>query len=287
MRSRKRKMKSSNPLVSVLIPSYNSAPYLHDSIKSIINQTYTNWELIITDDCSSDNSIEIARKYSSKDQRIKLVENDKNRGISGNMNEGLKYCKGKYIAILDADDWSYPYRLEEQVEVMEKNKKIVACSGFFDVCDENLKSKYVKDLPETNEELRKAMKRYMPMIHPGIMWRADTLFKTNLYPEYLKVGHDYLITMEISQYGELYNLQKPVIKYRVREKSITGEKLFDTELVTGYLQLHAHFKYDGYTLTKKEIFFIAIRFLITVIFPASFVRFIANYSKIVHRVLTK
>jgi hypothetical protein len=170
---------------------------------------------------------------------------------------------------------------------MGENEKIVACSGFFDVCDENLKSNYIKDLPETNKELRKAMMRYMPMIHPGIMWRADALFKTDLYPEYLRVGHDYLITIDISQYGELYNLQKPIIKYRVRKKSITGEKLFDTELVTGYLQLHAHFKYDRYRLTKKEVFFIAIRFLITVIFPAKFVRFIANYSKLAHKILTK
>jgi len=276
-----------NPLVSVLIPSYNSGAYLDDSIQSILDQTYPNWELIITDDCSTDNSVEVAKKHANRDKRIKVYENEKNRGISGNMNRGLKHCKGKYIAILDADDWSYPYRLKKQVEVMEENKKVAACSGFFDVCDENLKSKYIKDLPETNQELRKAMKRYMPLIHPGTMWRASALFKTNLYPEYLKVGHDYLITMDISQYGELYNLQKPVIKYRVREKSITGEKLFDTELVTGYLQLHAHFNYEGYTLTKKEVFFIAIRFLITVIFPPSFVRFIANYSKIVHRVLTK
>jgi glycosyltransferase involved in cell wall biosynthesis len=280
-------MKENNPLVSVLIPSYNSALYLDESIESILNQTYANWELIITDDCSTDNSVEVAKKYSSKDERIKVVENKKNRGISGNMNEGLKHCKGKYIGILDADDWSYPYRLKEQVEVMEENEKIVACSGFFDVCDENLKSNYIKDLPETNKELRKAMMRYMPMIHPGIIWRADALFKTDLYPEYLKVGHDYLITIDISQYGELYNLQKPIIKYRVRKKSITGKKLFDTELVTGYLQLHAHFKYDGYRLTKKEVFFIAIRFLITVIFPAKFVRFIANYSKLAHKILTK
>lgn len=276
-----------NPLVSVLIPSYNSGPYLDDSIGSILAQTYTNWELIITDDCSTDNSVKVAKKYASNDKRIRVYKNEKNRGISGNMNEGLKYCKGKYIAILDADDWSYPYRLKEQVEVMERNEMMVACSGFFDVCDEDLKSNYIKDLPETNEELRKAMKRYMPMIHPGTMWRAEALFKTNLYPEYLKVGHDYLITIEVSQHGELYNLQKPVIKYRVREKSITGEKLFDTELVTGYLQLHAHFKYDDYHLTKKEVLFIGIRFLITAIFPASFVRFIANYSKTVHKILTK
>jgi glycosyltransferase involved in cell wall biosynthesis len=277
----------SKPLVSVLIPSYNSGDYLDDSIGSIINQTYTNWELIITDDASTDNSVEVAKGYANKDERIKVYENEKNRGISGNMNEGLKYCKGEYIAILDADDWSYPYRLKEQVEVMENDKDIVACSGFLDITDEYLKSKYVKDLPETDEQLRRAMKRYMPMIHPGTMWRAEALFKTDLYPKYLKVGHDYLITIDMSQQGKLYNLQKPVIKYRIREASETGKKLFDTELVTVYLQLYAHFKYDDYTLTKKEVLFMAIRLLITVIFPTSFVRFIATYSRVVHKVLGK
>ncbi|KUK77312.1 MAG: Glycosyltransferase [candidate division WS6 bacterium 34_10] len=275
------------PLVSVLIPSYNSAKYLDDSIDSILNQTYTNWELIISDDCSTDDSFEIAQRYASEDKRIKAFKNERNLGISGNMNKALEECSGKYIAILDADDWSYSYRLKEQVDAMENNNKIVACSGWFDICDEELKVKYTKDLPESNEELRKAMKRYMPLIHPGTMWRNEALFKTDLYPEYLNVGHDYLITIDISEHGELYNLQKPVIKYRVREKSITGEKLFDTELVTGYLQLYAHFKYDDYKLSKKEVFFITIRFLITVIFPAKFVRFLANYSTIIHRVLTK
>jgi glycosyltransferase involved in cell wall biosynthesis len=281
------KTMNKQPLVSVLIPSYNSGKYLDDSVGSILVQSYSNWELIISDDCSTDDSFQIAQKYASKDKRIKAFKNAKNLGISGNMNKALKQCNGKYIAILDADDWSYPYRLKEQVEAMESNEKIVACSGWFDICDEELKVKYTKDLPESNEEIRKAMKRYMPLIHPGTMWRSSALFKTDLYPEYLNVGHDYKITIDISDHGELYNLQKPVIKYRVREKSITGEKLFDTELVTGYLQLYSHFKYSDYRLTKKEVFFIAVRFLITVIFPAKFVRFLANYSKTIHRVLTK
>lgn len=277
----------SNPLVSVLIPSYNSGPYLDDSIGSILKQTYENWELIIVDDCSTDNSVDVAKKYTEKDKRIRVFENKKNLGISGNMNNGIKYCNGEYIAVLDADDWSYPYRIKEQVDVMGNNKNIVACSGFFDVCDENLKPNYTKNLPETDTELRKAMKRYMPMIHPGTMWRKDALLKTDLYPEYLKVGHDYLITIDMSQQGELYNIQKPIIKYRVRKSSETGKKLFDTELVTGYLQLYAHFKYDDYKLTKKEVLFIAIRFLMTVLLPASFIRFLANYSKVIHKVLTK
>ena len=114
-----------NPLVSILIPTYNSVDFVEDTVRSIMNQTYTNIEIVIVDDASTDGTMKILEKLSKEDKRIKLLQNKKNLGITDNMNNGIHKCNGKYIAILDGDDWAYPYRIEEQVKLMEKDEEVV------------------------------------------------------------------------------------------------------------------------------------------------------------------
>jgi len=111
---------SNLPLVSVLTTSYNRAKYIGEAIESLLNSTYSNWELIIVDDGSKDNTVAIARSYESKDSRIKVYENEKNLGDYLNRNQAASYAKGKYIKYLDADDKIYPYGLEILVTYMEK-----------------------------------------------------------------------------------------------------------------------------------------------------------------------
>ena len=106
-------------LVSIIMPSYNTAKYISDSIESIQAQTYTNWELIIVDDCSTDNSIEIIQSFN--DSRIILLKNQKNSGAAISRNYALREAKGKWIAFLDSDDTWAPEKLEKQVKFMEDN----------------------------------------------------------------------------------------------------------------------------------------------------------------------
>ena len=132
-------MKTKKTLVSVLIPTYNSAEFIKDCVESIINQTYKNIKIIIINDASTDKTFDILKRLAKQDKRIRLFQNRTNLGITDNMNNGIYKCNGKYIAILDGDDWAYPYRIEEQVKVMENKQNFLGPYGTTDgVADNSL-----------------------------------------------------------------------------------------------------------------------------------------------------
>ncbi len=113
------------PMVSVIMPIYNSAQWLHEAVKSICSQTYNNWELIaVTESDNKDNSVEILRMYAKKDARIIIAHNTHKKGIAGAINTGIDLAKGKYIARMDGDDISLPERLAEQIEFLDNNPGI-------------------------------------------------------------------------------------------------------------------------------------------------------------------
>ena len=107
-------------LVSIIMPSYNTANYIGESINCVISQTYKNWELIIVDDCSIDNTDEIVKKFLN-DKRIKYLKNNQNSGAAISRNKALREAKGRWIAFLDSDDLWVPEKLEKQINFMEKN----------------------------------------------------------------------------------------------------------------------------------------------------------------------
>ena len=266
------------PLVSVLIPTYNSELYIKNTLESILNQTYKNLEIVVIDDASTDNTVEILKRY--KDERIKLYVNSKNLGISGNMNKGIRLSHGKYLAIMDADDWSYPYRIEEQVHLMEENPEVVLCSGYMDICDENLSFKNTRTYPITDKDIRKAIVRYDPISHPASMWRMSELLKTELYNDKFPICRDYDLVVRISEYGKYQNIPKPLIKYRVRRDSETGKRIRQTQWYSFYIQMKAHFEY-GFKITIGDNIFLLLRLLATIILPSSLQRSLANnFSKV-------
>ena len=264
-----------NPLVSILIPTYNSVDFVEDTVRSIMNQTYTNIEIVIVDDASTDGTMKILEKLSKEDKRIKLSQNKKNLGITDNMNNGIHKCIGKYIAILDGDDWAYPYRIEEQVKLMEKDEEVVLCAGYMDICDENLNVKTTRTYPLKDKEIRRAMVKYDPISHPSSMWRKDALLKTDLYSKNFPICRDYDLIVRISKFGKYENVPKSLIKYRVRKDSETGKKIRQTQLYSFYIQMKAIFEY-GFKFTFTDGIFLVLRLIATVILPTSLQRFIAN-----------
>lgn len=118
------------PLVSIIMPTFNAGSTIKDAIQSILNQTYKNWELIITDDCSSDNTLEILREYACADSRIKFIRNETNSGAGFSRNRSIDAAKGKYIAFLDADDLWLENKLSHQISFMEKNGYLFSFSSY-------------------------------------------------------------------------------------------------------------------------------------------------------------
>ncbi|MDD4353774.1 MAG: glycosyltransferase family A protein, partial [Candidatus Nanoarchaeia archaeon] len=113
-----------NHRISVIMSAYNTERYIAEAIESILNQTFKDFEFIIIDDGSTDDSLKIIKRYVKKDRRIKLIHNKKNIGLTKSLNKGLKIAKGQYIARMDADDISLPQRFQIQYDFLEKNKDI-------------------------------------------------------------------------------------------------------------------------------------------------------------------
>ncbi len=123
-------------LVSIITPSYNCAQFIAETIDSIVSQTYPEWELLVTDDCSTDNSRDIIRGYADRDKRIRLFELDKNSGAGVARNNSIKEAKGRYIAFCDSDDRWYPDKLQKQLAFMAEKDCAFSYTSYM-TCDEN------------------------------------------------------------------------------------------------------------------------------------------------------
>ena len=134
-----KKLNQYNPLVSVVMPVFNAGDFLVAAIESILKQTYKNFEFVIVDDGSIDNSWKIISKFANKDRRIKILKNKENLGIAKTMNEAIKKAKGQFIARMDADDIALSKRLEKQVEFLLNNPDTgVLGSQMFEINDKNI-----------------------------------------------------------------------------------------------------------------------------------------------------
>lgn len=129
-------MKSKNDLVSIIVPVYNSEKFINDTIRTVQEQTYGNWELILVNDCSTDNSVSIIEKYVKEDNRIKLINLECNSGAAIARNTGIEQATGRYIAFLDADDLWHKEKLEKQIKFMKKNEYEFTFTGY-EFADEN------------------------------------------------------------------------------------------------------------------------------------------------------
>ena len=171
----------SSPLVSVVMPTYNRANLLKTSINSILNQTYKNFELIIIDDGSKDNTKNIIFSYN--DKRIRYYSNPTNKGISYSRNKGFSLAKGKYIMIMDDDDFSLPNRMELQVNFLEKNKNIDVVVG---------QIKNFKPTPQTHNEITIGLLQENPIGNANIMYKKDFALKNKItYDENLPISEDW------------------------------------------------------------------------------------------------
>ena len=202
-----------HPFVSVLIPNYNCEKYIGESIKSILDQTYKNFECIIVDDCSTDNSWKIIQTYAKKDKRIKCVRNETNLKIVKSRNKlfDLASSKSKYYAIFDSDDISMPERLEKQVKFLELNKRVMLLGGQLKIIDEDSKEFARRKYPITNKQILKKILLYSVFAQPSVMIRKDVLKKIGYYD--LKFTgipcEDYDLWLRVSSTLPVFLIDKP------------------------------------------------------------------------------
>ncbi len=203
-------------LVSIIMPSYNTAKYIKETIESVINQTYTNWELLIVDDCSTDNTDEIVKKF--KDERIKYFKNEKNSGAAISRNKALREAKGKWIAFLDSDDLWHKEKLEKQIKYMKDNNYHFSYTQYEEI-DENSNS--LNRLITGPKKITKTgMYNYC---WPGcltVMYDAEKVGLIQI--ENLPKNNDYAIWLKVIRKTNCYLLKESLAKYRIRSGSISN-----------------------------------------------------------------
>ena len=207
-----------NPNISVVMSVFNGASYLHESIESILNQSYKNFEFIIINDGSTDETLEIIKSY--KDSRIVLISR-KNKGLIDSLNEAISLAKGEYIARMDADDISYPTRLDEQYTFMEKNADIVVCGAWA--------KKFGTDnglscTPVDDKNIREKFVITSPFIHPSVFIRKSSLRKECIkYDSNYIHAEDYKLWLELLRVGKCANIPKVLLRYRVSQGQISNK----------------------------------------------------------------
>lgn len=209
-----------NNLVSIITPSYNSEKLISQTIKSALEQTYQNWEMIIVDDMSPDNANEIIKNYILKDSRIKLIKLEKNGGPAKARNRAIEEASGRYIAFLDADDMWLPEKLEKQIQFMEENNLAITYSSYLTV-DENGN--------EINTRIAKQKITYNDMLKTNHIGNLTGIYDCKKIGKYYMddVGHeDYTLWLKImKKVVHTKGIIEPLGKYRILEKSISANKL--------------------------------------------------------------
>jgi glycosyltransferase involved in cell wall biosynthesis len=211
-------MKNTKPEVSVILPVYNGGKFLDETINAVLNQTFRNFEFIIINDKSTDNSLNILKKYAKKDKRIVVLNNKKNMHCLYSRNRAARIAKGKYIAILDADDVCLPERLEIQLNYLEKHPDIFMIGGSAIVIDEEGNKLGVFRKYEDYKKMKRKLPRVNCMLHPSIMYRNTREF---FYRE-LPLSGDYDFILRVLSAGKkIENIPEFLIKYRVNQSSNT------------------------------------------------------------------
>lgn len=210
----------SNPAISVIMPVFNGEDYLAEAITSILEQTFTDFEFIIIDDGSTDDSLKILRKFKITDSRIVLISRP-NRGITPTLNEGISLARGTFIARMDADDICLPDRFEKQVNYLKNNPHIVALGGQAVLIDPHSRELVVLSVPIEHADIDKAnYKSGAGIWHPTVMMRRNALQKVKGYREKFLVTQDIDLWLRLAEIGNLANLSSVVLKYRQNLSSI-------------------------------------------------------------------
>ena len=207
-------------LVSIIMPSYNTAKYIKNSIESILNQTYKNWELLIVDDCSTDNTDEIVSAYLS-DDRIKYLKNEKNSGAAISRNYALREAKGKWIAFLDSDDVWHPEKLERQIAFMEETGYKFTCTDYM-IQLNGVWLPYVYYSPE--KVTKRKMKDYCYFSTITVIYDREYVGLIQIEP--VRKNNDYAMWLKIIEKTPCYRFGECLSYYIKHDNSTSsGSKL--------------------------------------------------------------
>ena len=239
-----------NPKVTVLMSVYNGEKYLNEAIDSILGQTFKDFEFLIVNDGSTDKTREILESY--KDPRIRIINNEKNIGLTKSLNIGLRIVKGEYIARQDADDISCGNRLERQIKFLDEKLDIaIVGTNYFRI---NEKGDIIQEIKrqEKDKDIKKYLLNGNQLGHGTIMFRKSCIEKVGFYREEFKFAQDYDFVLHFSEKYKLANIPETLYKWRINSDSVSvSRKIIQDRYAKLALRLFNERKKLGYDRLEK------------------------------------
>ena len=211
-----------NPKVTVLMSVYNGGKYLREAIESILNQTFKDFEFLIIDDGSTDRTPEILQSYD--DPRIKIINNERNIGLTKSLNKGLKMARGEYIARMDADDISMPERLEKELTTITNDKEIGMVTSWIDEISQIVThSDYSTRVRTTNfpEEIFYTLLFHNCIAHSTVLFNKELVLSLGGYDESYEQSQDYDLWIKLSRVSKIVKLREVLVRRRSHENTIS------------------------------------------------------------------
>jgi len=224
-----------NPEISVIMSVYNGEGYLSESIESILNQSYSDFEFIIINDGSTDGSYELIKNFAKRDKRINIF-NQNNIGLTKSLNKGLRLAEGTYIARQDVGDISLPDRLEAQKGYLDNNPNVILVGTSTDLIDENNQLIHTIHQPTNIRTIKKNLIKYNCFSHGSMMFRKEEILELGGYREEIKYAQDYDLVLRISERYDLCNIDDVLYRYRMDRKAICVEKTVTQKLIINYIK---------------------------------------------------
>lgn len=213
---------NNSPLISVIMPAYDAEKTLAQAVQSVISQTYCNWELLIIDDCSKDNTYALMQKLQRNSSKIKILKNNQNSGVSESRNKGVQVASGSWIAFLDSDDIWAPNKLEKQVKLLTRNKEAAVLftgSAFMNADGEM--SEYKLSVPKAIT-YRQLLKQNL-ISCSSVMVKADVIRQFPM--KYDDMHEDYAVWLQILKQGYIAcGINEPLLIYRLSTNSKSSNK---------------------------------------------------------------
>lgn len=208
-----------DPLVTVLMSVYNAERYVTQAVESILGQTSNNFELLIIDDASTDATLDVLRHY--QDDRIRIMQNERNLGLTISLNKGLRGAKGDYVARIDADDFSMPRRLEIQSEFLDAHPQVGLIGSWFYLVNELEGTSRLIKTPVTSRDLKQQMLYGWDFQHSTIMFRKEVIDKLGPYNSDYILAQDKELYLRVAEHYEIATIPIPLVTVRIISSSLS------------------------------------------------------------------
>ena len=248
-------------LVSIIMAAYNAEKTIEQAIDSVLDQTYSDFELLVVNDCSKDGTAEIVKNIMARDSRVRLISNDENSGVSYTRKHGLDEAKGSWIAILDSDDAWAPEKLEKQIDLQKKmNADLLFTGSAFMDSDGQPIDWYLHAPAEVT---------YRQLLKQNVLSNSSALVRKELYAKHYAVGdgmhEDFAIWLSILKEGKkAYGVDEPLLIYRIAKSSKSGNKVkaarlnWNTYRYIGLNPIEAAY-YEGWYMIKNVIKYLNLK----------------------------